>query len=215
MLLLLQAWKGKKQLYKNPAENQPTAPVLAVFPLLLNFLSFLSSVVGICLLFLKVTLSLASFLVAPPEEGSNSDFPWVCGSPGKQCIPTSCGIWVLIREAKQSPCGCLNCTDKWEAMAALPQGLRGVKCSPGRLQGFFLLNPKQSRHMDVVPLPAVCLLSLCPKDSSSVCWCWHFSLPTCPFSLLVAFPTWAVPCFPPRVTAGVPSAVFSLCVTSL
>lgn len=36
----------------------------------------------ICLLFLKVTLSLASFLVAPPEEGSNCDFPWEHGFLG-------------------------------------------------------------------------------------------------------------------------------------
>lgn len=112
VLLFLQAWKGKKQLFRNHAENQPTLPpalVLVVFLLLLNFFLFLSSVVGICLLFLKVTLSLASFLVAPPKEGSDCDFPWECvflGALGSSEFLETVGSartssWVLIREDKQ------------------------------------------------------------------------------------------------------------------
>lgn len=127
-----------------------------------------------------------------------------------------------IREDKQSPCGCLDYRDKWEAVAALPWGLRGVKCSSGSLWVFSCwIQSKAGTWMLSVFLQASphCLLPAqpLPQGFISVCCHWHFSLPTSPFSLLLAFPTWAVPCFPPRVTAGsgmlfavIPSAV-SLC----
>lgn len=96
-------------------------------------------------------MSLASSLVASPKEGSNCDFPWergFLGVLGSSVLLETAGSsgtssWVLIREDKQSPCGCLNYRGKrGGALAALPWGLRGGKCSSGRLWGVFPVESK-------------------------------------------------------------------------